>query len=445
VADSSTVGDVAKTDGRATRPRTGSMPGGGEMSSLQTVQHNFDVASDLLGLDDDVRAVLREPFREVHVNIPVRMSDGRVHVYSGYRVQHNSARGPFKGGLRYHESVDLDDVRALAALMSWKTAIVDVPFGGAKGGINCPGDRMTSDELQDVTRKFVDRISRMLGPDRDIPAPDVNTNAQVMAWIMDQYAKLSGYSPAIVTGKPIALGGSAGRESATGRGVVCVLRDVIDHLRMPAEGTRIALQGFGNVGSWVARLAQAQGARIIAVGDKSGAIACSDGIDPIELYAHRETGAPLGDYAGDRGRVDRITNEELLSIDCDVLIPAALGGVLTTAVASRVRARAVIEAANAPTTPGGDDVLASNGILVVPDVLANAGGVVVSYFEWAQNRQHFSWDETQVNSRLEAVMRQSFREVVSRAVSERVSMRTAAYALGIERVVIAERLRGYID
>ncbi len=443
MAEAPTTSESA-TDGRGPRRTATGTWAVSDVSSLATVQHNFDVAADLLGLEDDVRAVLRSPFREVHVQIPVRMSDGRVHVFSGYRVQHNNARGPFKGGIRYHETVDLDDVRALAALMSWKTAIVDVPFGGAKGGINCPGDRMTPAELEEVTRKFVDYIARVLGPDRDIPAPDVNTNAQVMAWLMDEYGKLNGYSPGIVTGKPIALGGSAGRESATGRGVVCVMRDVIDHLGMPATGTRIALQGFGNVGSWVARLAVQSGAHIVGIADQSGAISCPDGVDPVGLLQFRNAGGAMRDYADGRPGIDRITGEELLALDCDVLIPAALGGVLTSANAGRVRARAVLEAANAPSTPSADEIMASNGVLVVPDVLANAGGVVVSYFEWAQNRQHFSWDETQVNSRLEAVMRQAFREVVARAVAGRVSMRTAAYALGIERVVNAARLRGYV-
>ncbi len=416
-----------------------------EFSALDTVNHNFSLAADDLGLDDDVRAVLTTPYREVTVQIPVRLSDGHVHVFSGYRVQHNAARGPYKGGMRYHETVDIDEIRALASLMSWKTAIVDIPFGGAKGGVDCPGNRLTHDELQDITRKFIDRISKLIGPDRDIPAPDVNTNAQVMAWMMDEYGKLNGYNPAIVTGKPIALGGSAGRESATGRGVVCTLGEVIRHHGLPSPGTRIVLQGFGNVGSWVARLAGEVGAVVVGVGDAAGSISAPAGIDPSALYAHMLAGGRLAEYAGAHSDVEEVSSEQLLALDCDVLIPAALGGVLHSGNADTVRARVVLEAANAPTSPAADAVFAERGIAVIPDILANAGGVVVSYFEWAQNRQHFSWDEPQVNARLEEIMRRAYSEVAHRAGQDGISPRAAAYAVGIERVVAAARLRGYIS
>ncbi len=416
-----------------------------EFSALETVNHNFGLAADGLGLDDDVRMVLTTPYREVTVQIPVRLTDGRVHVFSGYRVQHNAARGPYKGGMRYHETVDIDEIRALASLMSWKTAIVDIPFGGAKGGVNCPGDRLSSDELQDVTRKFIDRISKLIGPDRDIPAPDVNTNAQVMAWMMDEYGKLNGYNPAIVTGKPIPLGGSAGRESATGRGVVYTLGELIKQQRLPSPGTRIVIQGFGNVGSWVARLAAEVGAVVVGVADLRGAISAPEGINPNTLYAHTLAGGRISDYADDRPGVERISGDDLLALDCDVLIPAALGGVLHSGNADRIRARFVLEAANAPTSPAADAIFADRGITVIPDILANAGGVVVSYFEWAQNRQHFSWNESEVNSRLEEIMRRAFDEVAHRAAHDGVPPRAAAYALGIERVLAAARLRGYIS
>ena len=421
------------------------VPSAGEFSALETVSHNFGLAADDLGLDDDIRAVLITPYREVTVQIPVRLSDERVHVFTGYRVQHNAARGPYKGGMRYHETVDIDEIRALAALMSWKTAIVNIPFGGAKGGVDCPGDRLTADELQDITRKFIDRINKLIGPDRDIPAPDVNTNAQVMAWMMDEYGKLNGYNPSIVTGKPIALGGSAGRESATGRGVVCTLGEVIKQHGLASPGARIVLQGFGNVGSWVARLAAEVGAVVVGVGDAHGAISAPAGLNPSSLFAHTLAGGRIPDYASDRPDVEQISGEELLALDCDVLIPAALGGVLHSGNAASVQARVVLEAANAPTSPAADAIFAERGIAVVPDILANAGGVVVSYFEWAQNRQHFSWDEAQVNARLEEIMRRAYTEVAHRAAHDGVSPRSAAYALGIERVVAAARLRGYIS
>ncbi len=425
-------------------PQTAASPSG-ELSALETVNHNFRLAADNLGLDDDVRVVLTTPYREVTVQIPVRVSDGHVHVFTGYRVQHNAARGPYKGGMRYHETVDIDEIRALAALMSWKTAIVDIPFGGAKGGVDCPGDRLTSDELQDITRKFIDRISKLIGPDRDIPAPDVNTNAQVMAWMMDEYGKLNGYDPAIVTGKPIALGGSAGRESATGRGVVCTLGETIKQFGLPSPGTRIVIQGFGNVGSWVARLAEEVGAVVVGVGDVHGAIGASSGIDPNALWAHTLAGGRVHENAHDHPEDEQVSHEELLTLDCDVLIPAALGGVLHSGNAERMRASVVLEAANTPTTPAADAIFAERGITVIPDILANAGGVVVSYFEWAQNRQHFSWNEPEVNARLEEIMCRAYAEVRERAERDGVSARAAAYAVGIERVVAAARLRGYIS
>jgi len=417
----------------------------GEISALETVTFNFDVAADGLGLDDDIRVVLKSAYREITVQIPVRLSDGHVHVFSGFRVQHNAARGPYKGGMRYHETVDLDEVRALAALMSWKTAIVDIPFGGAKGGVNCAGDQLLPSELQDITRKFIDRIAKLIGPDRDIPAPDVNTNAQVMAWMMDEYGKLNGYSPAIVTGKPIALGGSAGREAATGRGVVITLGEVIRKLGLPNPGTRIVVQGFGNVGSWVARLAADVGAVLVGVGDVHGAIHSEAGIDPTALHAHTLAGGTIPDFAQAHAGVDAVTAEELLALDCDVLIPAALGGVLHSSNAPSVKAKVILEAANAPTTPVADAIFAERGVTVIPDILANAGGVVVSYFEWAQNRQHFSWNESEVNSRLDEIMRRAFDVVASRAEREEITPRAAAYAVGIERVVAASRLRGYIS
>jgi glutamate dehydrogenase (NAD(P)+) len=411
-----------------------------ETSSFDTVSHYFNVAADRLGVPEDLRTIVRTAYREVQVQVPVRLGDSGIHVFSGYRVQHNGARGPFKGGIRYHEQVNLDEVRALAALMTWKTAIVDVPFGGAKGGVNCPARDLDEAELQAITRSFVDRIAGVLGPTRDIPAPDVNTNAQVMAWMMDEYGKLHGDTPAVVTGKPISLGGSRGRESATGRGVVHAYREAARELQLQPDATRVVVQGFGNVGSWAARLIAQLGCRVLGVSNTTGAIHSGAGIDPEALLRHLAEGGRLGEYPG----AEAITPEELMSLDCEVLIPAALGGTIHAANADTIRARMIIEGANNPTTPGADSILNDNGVLVIPDVLANAGGVIVSYFEWVQNLQHLSWEEPEVNDRLATRMHRAYREVAERATrGDRVPLRVAAYELGIERVLEATRARGY--
>jgi glutamate dehydrogenase (NAD(P)+) len=375
---------------------------GAESSGLDAVSHYFDAAADRLALPDGFRGVVRMAEREIQVQIPIRLSDGQIHAFTGFRVQHNSARGPYKGGIRYHEQVDLDEIRAMAALMTWKTAIVDVPFGGAKGGVNCPAKEFDEPELELVTRAFVDRIGDVLGPTRDIPAPDVNTNAQVMAWVMDEYGKLNGDSPAVVTGKPVSIGGSLGRQSATGRGVVVVYQEAAAALGLRPEATRVVIQGFGNVGSWAAQLITGLGCKLIGVSNTSGAIYREAGIDPHSLLLHLADGGKLAEFAtgAGPGGAESITQEELLGLQCEVLIPAALGGAIHSGNADSVRARMVLEGANNPTTPVADEILNSNGVLVVPDILANAGGVIVSYFEWAQNLQHFGWTETEVNERL---------------------------------------------
>jgi len=417
-----------------------------ETSSFDTVSHYFDVAADRLGIPEDLRTVVRTAYREIQVQIPVKLRDHGIHVFSGYRVQHNGARGPFKGGIRYHERVNLDEVRALAALMTWKTAIVNIPFGGAKGGVNCPAQDLDETELQLITRSFVDKIAGVLGPTRDIPAPDVNTNAQVMAWMMDEYGKLHGDAPAVVTGKPISLGGSRGRESATGRGVVCAYREAAHALGVRPDATRVVIQGFGNVGSWAARIITQLGCRLIGVSDTTGALHSQAGIDPEALARHLAEGGKLVDFADAEGAigVEAITPSELMGLECEVLIPAALGGAIHVANADSIRARMVIEGANNPTTPGADEILDANGVLVIPDVLANAGGVVVSYFEWVQNLQHVSWEEREVNDRLAKIMRRAYGEVQERAKrGDLVPLRIAAYELGIERVLEATRMRGY--
>jgi glutamate dehydrogenase (NAD(P)+) len=412
-----------------------------EVSNFEIVSHYFDVAAERLGLRDDVAEVLRTSYREVQVQIPVTLGDGRIHTYSGYRVQHNGARGPYKGGVRFHPEVDLDEVRALAQLMSWKTAIVGIPFGGAKGGVNCPADQLDSSELQKIARSFMDKIEKVLGPTRDIPAPDVGTNAQTMAWLMDEYGKLHGHTPAVVTGKPIALEGSYGREAATGRGLIYMLREAGPRVGLTAANTRVVIQGFGNVGSWAARISRQLGCPVVGISNVDGAIRNDHGIDVEALYRHLHAdGGRLAEFEGG----EQITADQLLEIPCDVFIPAALGGMINEGNAHLLDCKLIIEGANSPTTPAADEILSDRGVYIVPDVMANAGGVVVSYFEWVQNLQHFRWDEREVNDKLGTVLRKAFRDVAARADRNHSSLRVAAFELGIERVLEAAKTRGYI-
>jgi glutamate dehydrogenase (NAD(P)+) len=411
-----------------------------EISNLDIVRHYFDLAADHLGLAEDIRLVFWTPYREVTVQIPVKLSDGKTHVFSGYRIQHNGARGPYKGGIRFHPEVDIDEVRALASLMTWKTAVVNVPFGGAKGGVNCPAENLEKAELQGIARSFMDKIEKVLGPTRDIPAPDVNTNAQTMAWFMDEYGKLHGHTPAICTGKPIALEGSYGREAATGRGCVYMFREAAPQLGLSPAATTFAVQGYGNVGSWAARIMQQLGATMVAVSDANGAIRGDGGIDANALHEHIAGGGLITEFDG----AEEIDPGDLVAVPCDVFIPAALGGMIHEHNAGRMECKILIEGANSPTTPVADQILHDKGVYVIPDVMANAGGVVVSYFEWVQNLQHFRWDEREVNDKLGTIMRRAYREVSGRAKEERVGLREAAYLVGIERVVDAARTRGYI-
>jgi glutamate dehydrogenase (NAD(P)+) len=440
------TGEQSDTDGHGPRDKspTTDVPKPtqpAEISNYEIVSHHFRGAAESLDLPEDVAAVFRSSYREVQVQIPIKQSDGKIHVYSGYRVQHNGARGPYKGGIRFHPEVDLDEVRALAELMTWKTAIAGIPYGGAKGGVNVAPGELEPSERQAVARSFMDKIEKVLGPQRDIPAPDVGTNAQTMAWLMDEYGKLHGHTPACVTGKPIPLEGSYGREAATGRGVVYMYREAAPQLDLNPSETTFAVQGYGNVGSWAARIMQELGAKLVAVSDASGAIRSDEGIDAAGLAQHVEDDGKVVDFDG----VDQIDGEEFLGTECDVFIPAALGGMIHKGNADRLRCRMVVEGANSPTTPAADDILADKGVLVVPDVMANAGGVVVSYFEWVQNLQHFRWDEREVNDRLGRIMRKAFREVSARAKESDSSLRMAAYELGIERVMEAARMRGYIS
>ncbi len=411
-----------------------------EVSNLDIVRHYFDSAADRLGLSDDLRVVFWSPYREVTVQIPIKLSDGKVHVFSGYRIQHNGARGPYKGGVRFHPEVDVDEVRALASLMTWKTAVAGVPFGGAKGGVNCPADKLEPSELQKITRSFMDKVEKVLGPTRDIPAPDVNTNAQVMAWMMDEYGKLHGHTPAIVTGKPIALEGSYGREAATGRGCVYMFREAAPHLGLSPADTTFAVQGFGNVGSWGARIMQQLGAMMVAVSDANGAIRSDAGIDANALHDHIAQGGLITEFE----HAEPIPPDDLVAVPCDVFLPAALGGMIHEGNADRMQCKVIVEGANSPTTPAADRILRDKNVYTIPDVMANAGGVVVSYFEWVQNLQHFRWDEREVNDKLGTIMRRAYREVSARAREEGTDLREAAYLVGIERVVEAARTRGYV-
>jgi glutamate dehydrogenase (NAD(P)+) len=411
-----------------------------EVSNLEIVRHYFNIAADHLKLPDDLRTVFWTPYREVTVQIPVRLSDGKIHVFSGYRIQHNGARGPYKGGIRFHPEVDVDEVRALASLMTWKTAVANVPYGGAKGGVNCPADKLEQHEVQKIARSFMDKIEKVLGPTRDIPAPDVNTNAQVMAWFMDEYGKLHGHTPAIVTGKPIALEGSFGRDAATGRGCVFVFREAAPHLGLSPADTTFAVQGYGNVGSWAARIMQQLGSKMIAVSDANGAIRNDAGIDANALHDHISRGGLITEFEG----AEIIDPEDLIAVPCDVFIPAALGGMIHEHNADRMQCKVLVEGANSPTTPVADQILRDKDVYIIPDVMANAGGVVVSYFEWVQNLQHFRWDEREVNDKLGNIMRRAYREVSSRAKEEGLDLREAAFLVGIERVVEAARTRGYV-
>jgi glutamate dehydrogenase (NAD(P)+) len=400
---------------------------------------HFDTAAALAGLSDHEREILRLPFREITVQVPVRMDSGETRVFTGYRIQHNGARGPTKGGIRYHQLADHDEVLHLARLMTWKTALLDIPFGGAKGGITVDPRGMSKGELERMTRTFTSRIALALGPYRDIPAPDVNTNAQTMAWLFDEYSRGRGYSPAVVTGKPVAIGGSLGREEATGRGVAMIMREYSRDRGLPLEGARVIIQGFGNVGGNLARILHLEdGARITAVSDVSGTVHNDAGLDVPALLRHTSERRPVVEFKGG----ERLDGGAIFGIPCEYCCPCALDHVITEANAGALDCRAVIEGANAPVTPGGDAILEQRGIPVVPDFLANAGGVVVSYFEWTQNLQQHRWELATVQAELQKKMTAAWNEVRDYAGARGISLRTAAYAIALGRVVEAERLRG---
>jgi glutamate dehydrogenase (NAD(P)+) len=407
--------------------------------ALAAALAQFDQTADHLQLDPELRAILAVPRREWTVNFPAKLDDGSVRVFTGYRVQHNVSRGPAKGGLRYHPSTDLDDVRALAMWMTWKCALVDVPFGGAKGGVAVDPRRHSAKELEAITRRFATELEGIIGPDSDIPAPDVGTNAQTMAWIMDTVSMHRGYSvPGVVTGKPVSIGGSAGRADATGQGVVYTIEDAVRRGGFALEGASVAVQGFGNVGEATARLLHRAGARVVAITDIGGGVRRDDGLDVPQLKRHLQE---HGTIAGAPG-TEPIDNNELFALDVDVLVLAALEGQITARNAGRVRARILAEAANGPTTPDADPILASDGVVVIPDILCNAGGVIVSYFEWAQNRAALAWTLDEVNERLRRQILAAADAVWQRAASDGILPRLAANAIAVERVADATRLRG---
>ena len=410
------------------------------LSTFDETNVFFDRAAERLKLADGVRELLRRPWRELTVSVPVRMDDGRIEVFTGYRIQHNGARGPYKGGVRFHPAANLDEVRTLASLMTWKTALVDVPYGGAKGGVQCDPYKMSEGELNRLTRRYTINIEHLIGVTRDIPAPDLGTNSQTMAWMMDAYSQIHGYTPGIVTGKPVELGGSVGRDSATGRGVVYVMTEMAKDMRMSVEGGRVVVQGFGQVGSWTVRLAAEMGCNIVGVGDISGAIYSSSGIDVDRLFRHKqETGTVVG-FPG----ADQLTNEELLEIECDFLVPAAIERVIHAKNAPKIKAAVILEAANHPITPEADEILNDRGIPVVPDILVNAGGVVVSYFEWSQNLYQQHWEADRVTEELSKIMTRAYGAVRDTKKREGITYREAAFLMGIKRVAHVAELRGFI-
>ncbi len=408
-------------------------------SSYNVALAQFDAAAARLRLEEGLRQVLRSCKREFITHFPVKMDDGSTRVFTGYRVHHNEARGPTKGGLRYHPDVDLDEVRALAMWMTWKCAVANLPYGGAKGGVVVDPHALSVGELERLTRRYATEIGILIGPEKDIPAPDLGTDSQVMAWIMDTYSMNRGYSvPGSVTGKPVSVGGSTGRFEATGRGLLYVAQEAARHFGMTFDGATVAIQGFGQVGSVAARLFCRAGARVVAVSDRYCGIYDAGHLDVDELWDHKREGGILPDVQPG----DRITNEELLSLPVDILIPAAIGSQVTGRNAANVKARLVIEGANGPLTPEADRILGDAGVHVVPDIVANAGGVIVSYFEWVQDLQSFFWEESEVNQRLHRLMVRCFQEVLANAEREKVSLREAAYMLGVSRVAEAVRARG---
>lgn len=410
-----------------------------QSDSYKEVLDRLEAVNKLLNLPDAIYNRLRVPKRSIIVSVPVMMDDGTVKFFEGYRVQHNTARGPAKGGIRYHPNVTLNEITALAALMTWKCALVDIPFGGAKGGIACDTTKMSRDEIKRMTRRYTHELLQFIGPEQDIPAPDMYTDEKVMAWIMDTYSMSKGYSvPGVVTGKPICIGGSLGRRDATSKGLVAVLLEAVKDMKLSVEGLKIAVIGFGNVGATAARLLHEKGAKVIAVSDSKGAICNPKGLDITDVLKFKAQNKTLIGYKP----AENITLEELIAIDCDVLIPAAVEGQINSKNAKNINAKIIAEGANAPTTPDADKILNDKGIIILPDILANAGGVVVSYFEWVQDLQRFFWKENEVYTKLEEIMTNGYKQVSVLSIDKKVDMRTSALMLGVKRVAEAVSARG---
>ena len=413
---------------------------GNTTTAFDEVNACLDHAAERLGLYDGITELLRRPWRELHVAVPVKMDDGRIEVFSGYRVQHNGARGPYKGGTRFHPLADQDEVRALASLMTWKTALVDIPFGGGKGGVQCDPKSLSEGELNRLTRRYTSNIEHFLGINRDIPAPDLGTNSQTMAWMMDEYGHINGHTPGIVTGKPVELGGSVGRDAATGRGAMYVIVEAAKDLEIRLEGARVVVQGFGSAGMWSARLLDEIGCNVIGLSDSRGGIHSEAGIDVGAAAVHKKESGGLSGMGG----TEALTNEDLLELECDILVPAAIDGVIHGGNAARVRTKVIAEAANHPITFEADRIINDRGIPVLPDILVNAGGVVVSYFEWTQNLYQHQWEEDRVNEELNKIMTRSYREVREMVERDGISYREAAFSIGVGRVAHVVKLRGFI-
>jgi glutamate dehydrogenase/leucine dehydrogenase len=410
-----------------------------ERNAYQLALENFDIAADAMELDNNIREMIKFPERVLTVSVPVRMDSGRIQRFEAYRVQHSTVRGPAKGGIRYHPNVTLDEVKALAMWMTWKCAVVNIPFGGGKGGVTCNPKALSQNELEHITRRYTAAILPLIGPEQDIPAPDVYTNPQTMAWIMDTFSMIKGYPiPGVVTGKPVSLGGSLGRNEATGRGVFYTLRSACEYLGFPLKGARVVVQGFGNAGSVAAHLCDSAQAYVIAVSDSTGAIYNKNGLDIPKLMMFKEQTGSVSGFNGS----EPIDHEELLALDCDILIPAALENAVHDENAWRIKAKIVGEAANGPLTPRADDILEDKGVFIIPDILCNAGGVTVSYFEWVQDTQHLFWDAQDVYNRLERIMTNAFNDVLKIRNDRKIAMRAAANMLGIGRVAEGVKIRG---
>ena len=410
-------------------------------NTIQEVNEFFDSAASYLNLNAGIRELLKRPWRELKVSLPIKMDSGDIRVFSGYRIQHNASRGPYKGGIRYHPDADMDEVGALASLMTWKTALVDIPFGGAKGGIQCDPSELTISELNRLTRRYTNSVGHLIGVNRDIPAPDLGTNSQTMAWIMDAYGQINGHTPGIVTGKPVSLGGSVGRDSATGRGVVYIMDQTAQNLEINIKNATVVIQGAGQVGMWTAQLAFENGYRVIAISDVNGGIYSSNGLNISDLKEHMANNNSVIGFPGGK----TVTNKDILELSCDFLVPAAIDRVINESNVDRIKARVIIEAANHPITPEADSLLLAKGVTIIPDILANAGGVIVSYFEWTQNLYQHQWAEERVAAELEQIIMGAYKSVFKLSKDENLSYRLAAYIIGINKVVEASELRGFLN